>query len=404
MAITRLTDEELLALLNDIESDRCERKANFTGDVPRKARQAACAFANDLPDHKQPGVLFIGAKDDGEPGGLQVTEQLLQSLANMKTDGKILPMPALSVDKRTLKGGDMAVVTVMPSDMPPVKFDGRIWIRTGPRRGIVNAQEERMLIEKRRFGNLPFDMQPMPVAKLDDLSRPAFEHDYLPQAFADDVLLGNDRSYEERLASCRMIVSPKDTTPTIVGLLAVGKSPQDFLPGAYIQFLRIAGTELADPVIDSEDIRGGIVDMLRLAEEKLKAHNRMAVDVTSQPTHRISAPYPHAALQQLLYNAVLHRTYEDTNAPVRVYWFDDRIEIFSPGGPYGNVTKENFGQRGVTDYRNPNIRDVLKTFGFVQAFGRGIAIAEQGMKNNGNPPVKFCVNQTAVLCTLMVES
>ena len=92
------------------------------------------------------------------------------------------------------------------------------------------------------------------------------------------------------------------------------------------------------------------------------------------------------------------------NAPVRVYWFDDRIEIFSPGGPYGNVTKENFGQPGVTDYRNPNIRDVLKTFGFVQAFGRGIAIAEQEMKNNGNPPVKFCVNQTAVLCTLMVES
>ena len=105
MAITRLTDEELLALLNDIESDRCERKAGFTGDVPRKARQVVCAFANDLPDHKQPGVLFIGAKDDGEPGGLQVTEQLLQSLANMKTDGKILPMPALSVDKRTLKGG-----------------------------------------------------------------------------------------------------------------------------------------------------------------------------------------------------------------------------------------------------------------------------------------------------------
>ena len=206
----------------------------------------------------------------------------------------------------------MAVVTVMPSDMPPVKFDGRIWIRTGPRRSLVNAQEERMLIEKRRFGNLPFDMQPMPVAQLDDLSRPAFEHDYLPQAFADDVLLGNDRSYEERLASCRMIVSPKDTTPTIVGLLAVGKSPQDFLPGAYIQFLRIAGKELADPVIDSEDIRGGIVAMLRLAEEKLKAHNRMAVDVTSQPTHRISAPYPHAALLQLLYNAVLHRTYEGT--------------------------------------------------------------------------------------------
>lgn len=396
----RFSDEELVALLNDTESDHAERKETFKGDVPKKARQAVCAFANDLPNHNEPGVLFIGARDSGEPSGLEVTDELLRSLADMKTDGNILPLPVLSVEKRVLKLSEMAVVIVMPSDMPPVKYDGRIWIRTGSRRSIANEQEERILNEKRRYKNLPFDIYPVPSAKITDLSKVIFENEYLPHAFATDVLEANNRSYEERLASCKFIVSPDETTPTVLGLLAIGKSPQDFLSGAYIQFLRIDGTELADPVIDEENISGALVEMLRRTEEKLKAHNRAAVDITSSPTHRKELLYPPAAIQQILYNAVLHRTYESTNAPVRVYWFNDRIEINSPGGPYGNVTVENFGKPGITDYRNPNIGDVLRTFGFIQAFGRGIATARMEMEKNNNPPPDFETNQSAVVCML----
>src|SRR5690606_16780582 len=142
-----------------------------------------------------------------------------------------------------------------------------------------------------------------------------------------DVLEESNRSYNERLASCRMIVSPTDTTRRVLGLLAIGKSPQDFLPGACSQFLRIDGTELADPVVDEEEISGAIVEVLRRIEEKLRSHNRIAVDITSNATHKREQPYPIAALQQLVYNAVFHRTYERTNAPIRVYWFTDRIEI-----------------------------------------------------------------------------
>ncbi|MDP8242615.1 MAG: ATP-binding protein [Candidatus Hinthialibacter antarcticus] len=399
----RLTDDELIALLDDIESDRSERKETFRGDNSDRARQTVCAFSNDFPNHNDVSVLFIGAKDNGEPSEIQVTDQLLQILSDMKSDGKILPLPVLTVEKRSLKGAEMAVVTVMPSDMPPVKYDGRIWIRTGPRRSIANEQEERILNEKRRYKNIPFDIHPIPSAKITDLSKTIFENEYLPSAFAADVLEQNNRSYEERLASCKMIVSPDEAIPTVLGLLAIGKTPQDFLPGAHIQFLRIDGTELADSVIDEENIRGTLVDMLRRTEEKLKAHNRTAIDIVSNSVHQIKSPYPPAAFQQIVYNSVLHRTYESTNAPVRIYWFNDRIEINSPGGPFGNVTNENFGSPGITDYRNPNIGDVLKTFGFIQAFGRGIATARAEMDKNGNPELEFVTNQSAVVCTLKRE-
>ncbi|OQX29142.1 MAG: transcriptional regulator [Spirochaeta sp. LUC14_002_19_P3] len=396
----RYTDEELLVLLNDTESDRAERKQSFKGDTPKKAREAVCAFSNDLPDYNEPGVLFIGAIDNGTPSNEPITDELLRKLGDMKTDGNILPLPVLSVEKRILKGAEMAVVTVMPSDMPPVKYAGRIWLRTGPRRAIANEQEERILNEKRRYKNLPFDICPVPTASVSDLSKLIFENEYLPSAFAADVLEENGRQYEERLASCKMLVSLENPAPTLLGLLAIGKSPQVFIPGACIQFLRIDGTELADPVVDEENIGGALVDLLRRTDDKLKAHNRSMVDITSNATHNIENPYPVPAIQQIIYNAVLHRTYEKTNAPIRVYWFNDRIEIYSPGGPYGYVTSENFGQPGITDYRNPNIADVLKTYGYVQAFGRGIAVARREMQKNGNPEPEFQVNQNTVLCIL----
>lgn len=396
----RYSDEELEHMLRDVEADDVERKESWRGEVPDKAKQAICAFANDLPDHRQPGVLFIGATDDGLPSHCDITDELLKTLADIKTNGQILPMPAMTVEKRVLMGVPMAVVTVVPSDMPPIKYNGRIWIRTGSRRALANEQEERILSEKRRYRNLPFDLTACQTVTLADLSRVCFESEYLPAAFAPDVLEANGRSYEERLASCRMVVSPSDTTPTVLGLLTLCRNPQDALPGAYVQFLRIAGRELADPVLDSEDLRGDIARMLRGAEEKFLANNTVAYDIESQSRHMVTPMYPLVAFQQLMYNAVLHRAYDRNHAPIRFYWFDDRIEICSPGGPYGNVTMENFGQPGITDYRNPNLAAVMKNLGFVQAFGRGIPVAQRALEKNGNPPLQFRNSQSSVIAIM----
>lgn len=401
--MTPLTDDELLALIRDLESDRAERKQTWRGDAPEKGRQAVCAFANDLPNYARPGVLFVGVKDDGTPMGQEfaVTDELLLTLADIKTDGKITPPPTLTVAKRNLLGRDVAVVTVWPADAPPVRLDGRIWIRTGPRRGQASAQDERVLNEKRRYRDQSFDTHPVSDSAIDDLSRSYFENEYLPQAVARDVLEVNGRSYEERLASLGMIASVDEPTPTVVGLLTLGKSPRTWVPSAYIQFLRIRGTQWGDPVADEAEIDGNLDTMLRRLDEKLKATLTVAVDFTSGTTTEVRAtPYPLSALQQLARNAVMHRTYEGTNAPVRVYWFDDRIEISNPGGPYGAVTQENFGRPGASDYRNPVLAAVLKNMGFVQRFGFGIAEARRAMQANGNPMPEFQVESTNVLVTL----
>lgn len=396
-----LTDAELEDLLRDIETDRAERKQAWAGDVPDKARQAVCAFGNDLPNHQKPGFLFVGAMNDGSPSGLQITDRLLQTLADMRSDGRTVPPPTLVVEKRHLFGAEMAVVTVQPADAPPVRFDGRIWVRIGPRRGIATAQDERILNEKRRHRDKTFDSHPIAGCPLGELNAVTFDSEYLPQAVAADILAANSRSYVERLASTGMIASVDDPTPTVVGILTLGKTPRTWLPCAYIQFLRVRGTQWGDPVVDEQEIDGTLETTLRRLDDKLKATLAVSVDFTSGSTTELrSSPYPLVALQQLCRNAVMHRTYEHTNAPVRVYWFDDRIEITNPGGPYGTVTAENFGKPGISDYRNPQLAGVLKTLGFVQRFGFGIADARKTLATNGNPPLEFQVEPAMVLATL----
>lgn len=373
------SEEALEAMLGDLESDRVERKESFKGNAPQTVREAVCAFANDLAGHGEPGVVFIGARDDGTPMGLDVTDELLRQLADIKTDGNIAPPPTLLVEKRRLSRHDMAVITVWPCDTPPVRFKGRIHVRWGPRRGLASAQDERILNERRRHHDRPFDIQPIADATLGDLDRLRFEQEYLPSVVARDVLAANERTHEQRLAATKMVVSESISVPTVLGLLVVGKSPADWLPGAYTQFLRIAGKDLTAPVVDEEPIYGTVADQIRRLEEKLEAHNLRGVQFADVSMETQAEMYPMDALRQLVRNAFMHRSYETTNAPVRVYWFDDRIEIHNPGGPFGSVTPENFGQPGVTDYRNPNLAEALRALGFVQRFGAGIAIARKAL-------------------------
>ena len=403
--MANLSDQQLLQLIDNGESDRIEFKEALAGGAADSIREAICAFANDLPGYGEPGVVFVGVRDrDRAIVGTAVTDQMLRQLADMKTEGNILPPPSIAVAKRTLRDKDVAVVVVTPSDSPPVRYQGRILIRTGPRRDIATAQEERTLNERRRRGDRIFDLQPVPTAGLSDLNLAQFQHEYLPQAFADDVLAADDRSLAERLAAVKMIASAEDQTPTVLGLLVLGKNPQDFVPGAYLQFLRIDGTELADDIIDNDELRGSIPDVLRGIAAKLRAHNRSAVDIISAPVEQRNELYPMPAVLQIVYNAVMHRTYEATNSPVRVNWFNDRIEVISPGGPYGDINAANFGRPGLTDYRNPNLADAMKSLGFVQRFGAGIPIARRLLQEAGHPEPEFNVPGTFVIAVIRAKS
>ncbi len=168
-----LTPEELSLLLSGSESDRIEGTES-TRDTDKFA-QEVCAFANDFPNNGKPGYLVIGVNNQGRPVELSITDQLLQNLGALRSDGNIQPLPAMVVQKLTLSGQDVAVVEVSPSHLPPVRYKGQVWIRVGPRKAIATEQEERILSERRVAGSLSFDSSPLQGARLADFPFPSSE-------------------------------------------------------------------------------------------------------------------------------------------------------------------------------------------------------------------------------------
>jgi ATP-dependent DNA helicase RecG len=387
--------EELERLMADIESDRVERKESI-GDRDR-IRQAICAFANDLPAHRAPGYVLVGVSDAAHPVGLPITDQLLLTLSEMRSDGNILPVPHINVQKHVLRGLPVAVIEVHPSDMPPVRFKGQVWIRVGPRRAIATIQEERTLTERQIAGARTFDRRPCAGASIEDLLVEPFRLEYLPRVVDTKVIADNQRTIREQLASLRFF-DLKREEPTYAGVLLFGRDPLDFIPGAYIQFVRFDGETLADPVQNQKVISGNLLTQLLQVDNLLPLQVRAARLPSSGLKYEEVPDYPLLAIREITFNAVMHRAYEATNAPVRVNWFADRVEIQNPGGLYGHVTPENYDR--VSDYRNPVVAEAMKALGHVERFGTGITRTKTALRENGNPPAEFTFEASNILVTI----
>lgn len=388
------TQAELEALMRELESDRAERKRSAADRSG--IRRNLCAFANDLPGRGAPGVIFIGVEDDGRCAGLPVDDRLLRDLAAMRDDGNILPQPSMGVEKRRIDGCDVAAVVVQPSRDTPVRYKGRVWIKVGPTVREASAEEERRLAERRRAGDLPFDLRPGAADGIDDLDVDFVRAHYLPNAIANEVLERNRRPLDEQLRSLRLLAGDR---PTWGALLAFGRDPQRWAPGAWVQFLRIDGPTVTDPIRDQKALTGRLDDVLRKLDELFALAVSARTTVAGEPREARRPDYPVDALRQLAWNAVMHRSYEGTHAPSRVYWYSDRIEITNPGGLYGRMTPENFGS-GATDYRNPLVAEIMHHLGFGQRFGLGVPLAGEALKDNGNPPAAFDFQPSQIAVTL----
>jgi len=387
-----LSDDDLRRLLRAREADNVERTASRSDKD--KFGEAICAFANDLPNRRATGVLLVGINDAGECANIVIDEQLVQTLMGFRTDGTISPFPVIpSIQVRELDGCRIVVAEVEPSDNPPLRYKGRTCIRIGPRRGYATPEEERRLVEKRRWGALPFDQQPISGARESDLNVFLFQSEILPATIHADVLAENHRDISQQLTALRFL--HPSGQPTAAGLLVSGKDPLAWLPGAYVQFVRYPGTQIGEEVSDSRDIAGPLSSQLRQLDEIINLNIAHRANLSGKRQAN-SSTFPTIAVQELIRNAVIHRNYDGTAAPVRLTWFDDRLEITSPGGPYGSVTIEQFGQPGPTDYRNPALADAARSLGFVQKFGSGILRARTALEKNGNPPPEFKAEPTYI--------
>lgn len=389
-----MSEHELLDLIRTAESDRLEFTTSRK-DLD-KLGQAVCAFANDLPGHNLPGYYIVGIDDSGEVAGMDIDDVLMKDLGSFRSNGLVLPIPSMTVERVETSKGAAAVVRVEPHQLPPVRYKGKAWVRSGPAKAAASEADERRLVERRVSHALSFDALPCLDAAMEDLTLSLFQSEYLPQAVDAEVLKENHRPVDRQLASLGFFHT-KTASPTHAGLLLFGTDSRRFLPGAYVQFLRINGTSLADEPFANKEISGDLIAVTRQLAEHIRLHLAERREKESLFKETQVPDYPEAALREMLMNAIMHRDYAST-APIRFYWFDDRVEVQNPGGLYGETNAENFPN--TNSYRNPVVASAMKVLGYVERFGAGVAKANAAMERNGNPPIEFTIRPDYFLAVL----
>jgi ATP-dependent DNA helicase RecG len=379
-----ITKNKLKSIIAGTESYHVEQTVSTKN--ADKFCQAICAFSNDVSGSGKNGYLIIGAHDNGKLSGLKVDEQLLLQISNIRTDGNILPQPTMTVEKFNFKEGDVLVVEVQPSEFPPVRYRGRVWVRVGPRKSLATMAEEKILTERRLSNIHTFDAMPCLGTTIADLDVSYIKKEFLPKAFSEEMLAEDKRSLEELLATLG-IYDLRYNCPTNGAIILFGKNPERYLPGSYVQYVRFKGKDKAGDIINEHKFSGNLCYELAkidtFIETSVSQKRPVPVSVLREET---VSKYPYWATRELLMNAVMHRDYE-TNAPVQFYEYDDRIEVQNSGGLYGKVSQDNFPN--VSDYRNPFIAEAMKVLGYVNRFSRGVYRVQKELEENGNGKASF---------------
>lgn len=384
-----ITEAKVKELIANVESDWIERTISIRED---KLGPAICAYSNDFPNHKHPGYILLGVNDNGQIAGINWTDEQLQTIGNIKSNGKVLPQPSIvisSVFKFT--EGEVVVLEIKPSTYPPVRYDGRCWIRVGPRRDKATLEEERILTERRTSFAKTFDLVPALGSSIADINTELFKLNYLPLAIDKETLDENGRTKEQQLASLRFY-DLKENCPTNAGMLTFGTTPEYYLPGAYIQYVKFYGDSMTSDVAYEKKFSGALLTILSSIDEFIKSNiikERPIKNETFQEEKIRN--YPYWALRELVMNAIMHRSYE-SNAPIYIYEFENHIEIINSGGLFGEATPQNFPN--ASDYRNVVIAEALKVLGYVNRFNYGVKRAIDELLKSGNGAPEFDLTLT----------
>lgn len=330
---------EALEIISRGEDGRHQFKRKFNSAAD--AAKEMAAFSNS-----EGGLIFIGVDDDGTIPGLTANEiadhnELIANAATQNIRNPIGPQ----TQNLTINGRTVMVVAVASGADKPYFADGIIWQKVGAdKRKITSKEELRRLFQASDL--LQPDEIPVRGCGVDQLDfdrlRAYYTRRYkeeLPEMGATEImkLLGN-------------LNLGQGSELNLAGLLLFGRDPQRFKPAFVVKAVRFSGlTDTGSSYLDSEDFGGRLDEQFKGALAFVQRN--LPKRQVSQSFNTVGlATVPDQVLEELLVNALVHRNYL-LNAPIRLFFFDDRIEILSPGSLPNHLTVEHV-LRGNSSMRN----------------------------------------------------
>lgn len=359
-------EHELLHLIALGETQTCEFKRAI--DNLESAAGEIVAFANS-----EGGALWIGVEDNGEIVGVENTDAVFQSLTNICRDRCVPPVSPV-LEEHTLAGKQVLALHIRPelNRMKPYRTaGGRFYLRVG--RDKKDATGRELVRIAQAAGELHYDESPVLGAGLEELSLPAFRayHELHFGLSLEDQIQQSGASLEKVLRNMRLAHDlDEEFVLTVAAVLIFGQDPQRLLPQSRLSAVAFAGNNEDSDILDRREIVGrlpSIVDETRLF---LQRNIRRPAREQGFRREELSL-YDSTALGEAVVNAVAHRDYSLSGSQIRLFLFDDRLEIRSPGALPNSVSLENI-KLGVHAERNRALATLLTQLGYMSAIGTGI--------------------------------
>ena len=352
---------------------------------PKALAVPLIAFAN-----ADGGTIAIGISDktrriEGTDFEVQKLNELLRvpyDFCEPSAPVQIEKIPCIDYKGRE---NHVVLMHIEPSMAVHANQADEAFLRVGDKSKKLSFEERTQLMYDK--GERYFEDKAVPDATVDDLDME------LVKSYIDKI--GYSKSALEYLKENKGFLKVKQGKELVSGaaILLFGKNPQLFFPRARIRFIRYEGNEEKSGtemnVIKDVIFEGTILKQINDAIAYLNTQVKEKTYLGQDGLFVTEEEYPKFVRQEIIVNAVTHRSYSISGTEIQIKMFDNRIVVESPGKLPGLVRTNNI--RYTHFSRNPRIAEFLKAYKFVKEYGEGVDRMYNELENAGlHEPEYFC--------------
>jgi len=350
---------ELLEIVKKGEDSYTEFKEEKVH--PDKLAAEIVAFAN-----MDGGNLIIGVSDDREILGVADMDEEMQRIDNICANN-CEPTIYSTIEKVIIDDKKILIVKIPKGPQRPYRTNRGIhYIRTASGKRIASPGELRLIHQA--SGAIYYDEVPVPNTSIENIDIGYFD-EFLKKSLGSGIK-GLGIKIADLLKNMKILIPyERDMVTTTGGLLFFGKHPEYHLPYCKVTVVRFPGNDIGEK-FEKKDIEGKLVGQIERTEsvliDYLRAETKIEGFKKEEPRYEI----PIESLREVVINAVAHRNYQ-LPSQIRIFIFDNRIEVKSPGKLPNTVTVENI-RLGFPLHRNPLIVSFLAKEHRMTEIGTGI--------------------------------
>ncbi len=354
-----MKQDELLEILRNGESSAVEFK---TEDVHANTlAEEIAAFANF-----EGGTVLIGVDDNGVPVGC--TRRDIEEFVVNVCRHNIRPALIPRIERVYIEDRQILAVTVPRGETAYSTNRGLYYIRVGSTKQVPTQQELLRLFQQKNV--LQFDETPVLKAAVQSID-PAKVNAYLAHLQQSPLDMETEELLIRELLHLSVLTALDDgPCPTLAGLLMFGRHPQRYFPAYSVLCGAYQGDDFSGDCIREKELTGTLDNIIEDTLAFLKLTMPQTATSAQGIQNKTSYTYPVEALREGIVNAVCHRDYAISGSSVRVFLFQNRLEIRSPGGLPNTMTLDSIRYRQFT--RNQMIASFLTGYGYMERRGKGI--------------------------------